>query len=171
MPQPTSQIIVAGGCFWGVEELIRKVPGVVDTEVGYAGGSLPDPTYEDVKTGASGHAEAVKITFDKSKINLDKILDLFFSLHDPTTLNRQGNDIGSQYRSVIFVGSPEERAVAEKAISRENASGRWPRPVVTTVEPLTVFYSAESFHQDYLQRNPNGYSCHYWRRSDPSSQS
>lgn len=160
--------MVAGGCFWGVEELIRKVSGIIDTEVGYTGGHLKNPTYNDIKTGTTGHAEAVKITFDPHKISLQKVLQLFFQLHDPTTLNRQGNDIGSQYRSTIFYKSEDERKIAESLIQEENLTGRWPRPVVTTLEPLKEFYSAEDFHQDYLQKNPGGYNCHYWRGSDPS---
>jgi methionine-S-sulfoxide reductase len=171
MSTKNSEIVVAGGCFWGVEELIRKVPGVIETEVGYTGGTLPNPTYEQVKTGATGHAEAVRIVFDQNKISLEKVLELFFNLHDPTTLNRQGQDVGSQYRSAIFVRTAQERAIAEQAIAKENASGRWSRLVLTTIEPLTAFHSAERYHQGYLQRNPNGYNCHYWRRSDPSSQS
>jgi methionine-S-sulfoxide reductase len=171
MSTKNSEIVVAGGCFWGVEELIRKVPGVIETEVGYTGGTLPNPTYEQVKTGATGHAEAVRIVFDQNKISLEKVLELFFNLHDPTTLNRQGQDVGSQYRSAIFVRTAQERAIAEQAIAKENASGRWSRLVLTTIEPLTAFHSAERYHQDYLQRNPNGYNCHYWRRPDPSSRS
>lgn len=159
----TAQAIVAGGCFWGVEELIRQVPGVIETEVGYTGGTSENPIYEKVKTGTTGHAEAVRITYDPSVISYEKILEMFFRLHDPTTLNRQGNDLGTQYRSAIFVRNEEEQATAEKIIARENASGRWKRPVVTKVENLKVFYPAEPYHQDYLRKNPNGYNCHYWR--------
>ena len=162
-------IVLAGGCFWGVEELIRKVPAILNTEVGYAGGTTENPTYETIKTGATGHAESVKIDFDADKVSLNQVLELFFQLHDPTTLNRQGNDVGTQYRSTIFVTNEEERKAAESAISEENKSGRWKRPVSTTVENLKRFYSAESYHQDYLQKNPGGYNCHYWRSSDPSS--
>lgn len=157
------QMVVAGGCFWGVEELIRQVPGVTDTEVGYAGGDTENPTYETVKTGTTGHAEAVRISFDAAQTSFESLLELFFRLHDPTTLNRQGNDLGTQYRSAIFVSDEEERAIAEKVIARENQSGRWKRPVVTKIENLKRFYPAESYHQDYLQKNPNGYNCHYWR--------
>lgn len=162
-------IVVAGGCFWGVEELIRKVPGIINTEVGYAGGKTENPTYETVKTGNTGHAEAVKINFDSEKISLAQVLELFFQLHDPTTLNRQGNDVGSQYRSTIFVENEDDRTTAERIKAQENQSGRWKRPVATTIEPLTKFYSAEDYHQDYLQKNPGGYNCHYWRQMDPSS--
>ncbi len=161
------QIIVAGGCFWGVEELIRKVPGVMDTEVGYTGGSLPNPTYETVKTGKTGHAEAVLIKFNSEDISLERVLELFFQLHDPTTLNRQGNDIGTQYRSAIFVHDEIQRQIAETVKLREEKSGRWLHPVITTIEPLTKFYPAEDYHQDYLQRFPSGYNCHYWRGNGP----
>jgi methionine-S-sulfoxide reductase len=164
----SQSIVVAGGCFWGVEELIRKVPGILATEVGYAGGTTENPTYETVKTGTTGHAEAVKIDYDADEISLAKVLELFFQLHDPTTMNRQGNDVGTQYRSTIFFSTENEKATAEKAVAQENSSGRHRRPLATTVEPLKRFYSAESYHQDYLQKNPGGYNCHYWRR-DPSS--
>ena len=156
--------ILAAGCFWGVEELIRQVPGVLDTEVGYTGGSTPNPTYEDVKTGRSGHAEAVRITYDPGQLSFEDLLKLFFQLHDPTTLNRQGNDIGTQYRSTIFVASTEERATAKRVIQELNASGAFARPIATTLEEATTFYPAESYHQDYLQKHPNGYTCHYWRK-------
>ena len=163
MSASAMQAIVAAGCFWGVEELIRKVPGVVETEVGYTGGSSDNPIYEKVKTGTTGHAEAVRITYDPLKISYEGVLELFFKLHDPTTLNRQGNDLGTQYRSAIFVMNSEERAIAEKVVAQENASGRWTRPVVTLIENLKTFYPAEAYHQDYLQKNPGGYKCHYWR--------
>lgn len=162
----SESLVVAAGCFWGVEDLIRKVEGVVDTEVGYIGGTLENPTYEHVKTGRSGHAEAVRIDYDPSKTSMSKLLDLFFQLHDPTTKNRQGNDVGSQYRSAIFVATDKEREEAKLAIER--AAKHWPRPVVTTIEPLTRFYSAESYHQDYLLKNPGGYTCHYWRSNPPA---
>jgi methionine-S-sulfoxide reductase len=160
--------VLSGGCFWGVEELLRKLPGVIDTEVGYTGGTLQGPTYDTVKTGITGHAEAIDISYDPIVLSYEKLLDFFFQMHDPTTPNRQGNDIGSQYRSAIFVRTPEERKTAEKVIARENASGRWPRPVVTTIEDFKSFYSAEEYHQDYLQKNPGGYNCHYWRGPGPS---
>jgi methionine-S-sulfoxide reductase len=146
--------VLAGGCFWGVEELLRKVPGVLETEVGYSGGTIEHPKYEQVKTGKTGHAEAIEITYDPKLLSYSRLLELFFQLHDPTTLNRQGNDIGTQYRSAIFVRTPGEREAAEDAIKRENESGRWKRPVTTTVEDLTTFYPAEDYHQDYLQKNP-----------------
>jgi methionine-S-sulfoxide reductase len=163
----TQSATVAGGCFWGVEELLRKVPGILDTEVGYAGGS-GDPTYENVKMGRSGYAEAVRIDFDPGKISYERVLQLFFQLHDPTTLNRQGNDVGTQYRSTIFTYSPDEKAAAQRVIEQENASGRHARPVTTTIEESKPFYSAEEYHQDYLQKNPGGYTCHYWRGVGPA---
>ncbi len=163
----TESIVLAGGCFWGVEDLLRKVPGVADTEVGYAGGTLDNPTYEHVKTGRTGHAEAVRIDYDPAKVGIEKLLELFFQLHDPTTLNRKGNDIGTQYRSTIFFSNDAEKAAAEKAIELVNKSGRWSRPVTTSVEPLKRFYSAEAYHQDYLMKNPGGYTCHYWRGLGP----
>jgi len=157
----TETATLAGGCFWGVEELVRKLPGVVDTTVGYAGGTLDNPRYEDVKKGRTGHAESLQIVFDPSKISYDDILDFFFRLHDPTTANRQGNDIGTQYRSAIFYHDDAQRDAAQRAIQR--AQPKWPRPIVTEVVPFTNFYEAEDFHQDYLQRNPHGYTCHYVR--------
>ncbi len=156
-------IVLAAGCFWGVEDLIRKVPGVLDTEVGYCGGQTPNPTYSTVKTGQSGHAEAVEVEFDPRKISLEQIFELFFKLHDPTTLNRQGNDIGTQYRSAIFVRDENQAQVAKKAIEKVQGSGRFSRPVSTKIEQLERFYSAEAEHQDYLKMNPGGYTCHYWR--------
>jgi len=157
----TETATLAGGCFWGVEELVRKLPGVVDTTVGYAGGTLDNPRYEDVKKGRTGHAESLQIVFDPAKISYDEILDFFFRLHDPTTANRQGNDIGTQYRSAIFYHDESQRDAAQRAVLR--AQPKWPRPIVTEVVPFTNFYEAEDFHQDYLQRNPHGYTCHYLR--------
>ena len=157
----TETATLAGGCFWGVEELVRQLPGVVDTTVGYAGGTLDNPRYEDVKKGRTGHAESLQIVFDPSKISYDEILDFFFRLHDPTTANRQGNDIGTQYRSAIFYHDETQRDAAQRAKVR--AQPKWSRPLVTEVVPFTNFYPAEDFHQDYLQRNPHGYTCHYLR--------
>jgi len=157
----TETATLAGGCFWGVEELVRNLPGVTDTTVGYAGGSLDKPRYEDVKNGRTGHAESLQIVFDPSKISYDDILDFFFRLHDPTTANRQGNDIGTQYRSAIFYHDEAQRDAAQRAIQR--AQPKWSRPIVTEVVPFTNFYEAEDYHQDYLQRKPNGYTCHYLR--------
>jgi methionine-S-sulfoxide reductase len=167
MKNSTEVAVLAGGCFWGVEELLRQIPGVIDTEVGYSGGA-GDPTYENVKKGRSGYAEAVSITFDPNQLSFEHLLELFFKLHDPTTLNRQGNDVGTQYRSTIFVGSAEQRKSAEAAIQAQNNSGKWKSPVTTTIEDLKAFYSAEDYHQDYLQKNPGGYTCHFWRGGDPA---
>jgi len=157
----TETATLAGGCFWGVEELMRKLPGVIDTTVGYAGGTLANPRYEDVKTGRTGHAESLQIVFDPSKITYDAILDDFFRLHDPTTPNRQGNDIGTQYRSAIFYHDDKQREAAERAVAR--ARQKWPRPITTEIVPFTEFWPAEGHHQDYLRRYPNGYTCHFYR--------
>jgi len=154
---------LAGGCFWGMEEIIREIPGVLETVVGYTGGSVPNATYDVVKQGASGHAEAVQITFDPAKISYQELLAWFFRMHDPTTANRQGNDVGTQYRSAIFFHSDEQKKVAEEVIEKVNASGKWERPVATKLERAAEFYKAEEYHQDYLQKNPGGYSCHYLR--------
>ena len=155
--------VLAGGCFWGVEELIRKLPGVISTEVGYTGGSLPSPTYEMMITGRTGHAESVRVVFDPLKLSYADLLRYFFRLHDPTTLNRQGNDRGTQYRSAIFYTTPEQKEVAEEIKKEVSASGKWNAPVVTEIVSASEWYRAEEYHQDYLQRNPNGYTCHYLR--------
>jgi len=152
----SEKAILAGGCFWGLEDLVRKQPGVLDTEVGYTGGENNNPTYER----HPGHAEALEITYDPSVTSYKRILDFFFQVHDPTTLNRQGNDRGTSYRSAIFYENEEEKRVAQEMIDIVNASGRWRNPVVTTLEPLTTFWPAEGYHQDYLVKNPNGYTCH-----------
>jgi len=151
----------AGGCFWGVEDLLRKLPGVVDTEVGYTGGSVENPTYEIVKKGHSGHAESIQIEFDPAKISYDEILRFFFKIHDPTTLNRQGNDMGSQYRSAIFYHNEGQKTSALNI--KEEAASVWKKPLTTEVVQASIFYSAEAYHQDYLQKNPGGYTCHYIR--------
>ncbi len=148
--------VFAGGCFWGLEDLIRKQPGVVDTIVGYTGGSAENPTYHNHE----GHAEAVEITYDDEKTSYKKLLDFFFQIHNPTTLNQQGNDRGTSYRSAIFYGNEEEKKLGEEFIKIVNDSKRWKDPVVTTLEPLTTFYKAEDYHQDYLVKNPGGYTCH-----------
>jgi methionine-S-sulfoxide reductase len=155
--------IVAGGCFWGVEELLRQLAGVVDTDVGYIGGHVASPTYDDVKTGRSGHAEAVRIVFDPKVLSYEDLLLYFFKIHDPTTKNRQGNDVGTQYRSAIFYQSPEQKQVAERVIARVNESGVWRAPVTTDLVEGGEYTLAESFHQDYLQKYPNGYTCHFER--------
>ena len=150
------KIVLAGGCFWGLEDLIRKQPGVVNTTVGYTGGIVPDPTYGNHR----GHAEAVQIEYDTEKTSYKKLLDFFFQIHNPTTLNQQGNDKGTSYRSAIFYGNEEEREEAVKFIDIVNKSKRWKDPVVTLLEPLGKFYEAEEYHQDYLEKNPGGYTCH-----------
>jgi peptide-methionine (S)-S-oxide reductase len=153
------KIVLAGGCFWGLQELIRKQTGVIDTIVGYSGGDVENPTYENHE----GHAEAVEIEYDSKKTSLEDILDFFFQIHDPTTLNQQGNDRGASYRSTIFYGNDEEKKEATKMIEIVNKSGRWKSSVVTTLEPLIKFNQAENYHQDYLQKNPEGYTCHLIR--------
>ena len=150
------KIVLAGGCFWGLEDLIRIQPGVVATEVGYTGGENENPTYEN----HPGHAEAVEVEYDSTKTSYKKLLDFFFQIHNPTTLNQQGNDMGRSYRSAIFYGNEDEKKEAENFIDIVNKSKRWNSPVVTTLEPLGKFYKAEDYHQDYLQKNPGGYTCH-----------
>ncbi len=163
--EPTLETaVLAGGCFWGMEEILRKVPGIVETEVGYTGGTTEHPSYEDVKTGRTGHAEAIRIVFDPKKISYADLLEKwFFHMHDPTTANRQGNDVGTQYRSAIFVGSEQQKKVAEEVKQRVQASGKWKRPIVTEIDPLGTFTPAEEYHQDYLEKHPGGYTCHYMR--------
>jgi methionine-S-sulfoxide reductase len=156
--------VLAGGCFWGVEEILRDVPGVIDTEVGYTGGWMENPTYHDTHDGRSGHAEAIRVVFDTSILSYDELLEeWFFKLHDPTTLNRQGNDVGTQYRSAIFPQSGEQKRTAERVRARVDASGKWKRPLTTTIEPASIWYTAENYHQDYLQKHPGGYTCHFMR--------
>lgn len=151
-------VIVAGGCFWCVEAVFAELNGVLDVVSGYIGGTVENPTYEQVCSGATGHAEACRITYDPRSISYEKLLEIFFRTHDPTTLNRQGNDWGTQYRSAIFVQSPEERAVCERIIAALNQSQAYPAPVVTSLESAGTFYLAEDYHQDYFRKNPtNGY--------------
>lgn len=154
---------LAGGCFWGVEEILRSLPGVLETRVGYTGGVSRDPTYELVKKGDTGHAEAVEVVFDPGKISYEQLLGYFFRLHDPTTLNRQGNDIGSQYRSSVFYHDAEQKKVAEAVKEKVEKAGKWKRQLVTEIVPASEFYPAEEYHQDYLKKNPGGYTCHYLR--------
>ena len=156
--------ILAGGCFWGMEEIIRSIPGVIETKVGYTGGDMEAPGYNDVKSGATGHAESIEIKFEPAKLAYGALLDLFFKMHDPTTPGRQGNDAGSQYRSAIFYSGPEQKAEAEAAVKRAQASGLWRNPVITEIVPFKKFWAAEEYHQDYLKKNPGGYTCHYVRR-------
>ena len=155
--------ILAGGCFWGVQELVRALPGVQETVVGYTGGFTDNPSYDVVKGGRSGHAESVQIQFDPTQVTLSEILRFFFRLHDPTTLNQQGNDMGTQYRSAIFYNSEEQRVIAEQIRAEIDKSGKWKKRVVTEIVAASKFYPAEAFHQDYLQKHPDGYSCHYIR--------
>ena len=150
---------LAGGCFWGVQDLFRKYPGVISTRAGYSGGKTPNATYRN----HGAHAEAVEILFDPAKISFRQILEFFFQIHDPTTRNRQGNDIGASYRSAIFYTTDEQRRVAEDTIADVDASGLWPGKTVTEVAPAGDFWEAEPEHQDYLQRNPFGYTCHFVR--------
>jgi len=161
--EATETAILAGGCFWGMEEILRKLPGVIDTEVGYTGGELEHPTYSDLHTGRTGHAESIRIVFDPTKLSYGALLDTFFRMHDPTTKNRQGNDVGTQYRSAIFFTSESQRAEAEAAVKRAQQSGRWKKPIVTEITAAGPFWPAEDYHQDYLEKNPGGYTCHYLR--------
>lgn len=156
--------ILAGGCFWGMEDILRKVPGVLETEVGYTGGTTPNPTYEEVSTGRTGHAESIRLVFDPSQLSYAELLEKwFFRMHDPTTPNRQGNDIGTQYRSAIFFTTPEQERTAREVIERVERSGRWGKPLTTEVTPAGPFTPAEPYHQDYLVKNPGGYTCHWLR--------
>lgn len=155
----TDKIVLAGGCFWGMQELFRNQPGVVKTVAGYAGGTIDNPSYENHE----GYAEALEIEYEPDKTSFKNLLDFFFRIHDPTTLNQQGYDMGTSYRSAIFYSNDEEKKEAEEFVTIVNNSGRWKHLVVTTIEPLTKFYEAEDYHQDYLQKNPGGYSCHFIR--------
>jgi peptide-methionine (S)-S-oxide reductase len=155
----TEKAILAGGCFWGMEELIRQYPGVISTVVGYTGGDVPNATYRNHGT----HAEAIAITFDPAQLSYRKLLEYFFQIHNPTTRNRQGNDIGVSYRSAIFYLNEEQQEVANTLIAEMDASGVWPGKVVTEVVPAGDFWNAEEEHQAYLQKNPYGYTCHFER--------
>jgi peptide-methionine (S)-S-oxide reductase len=155
----SERAVLAGGCFWGVQDLIRKLPGVLATRVGYTGGDVANATYRNHGT----HAEAIEILFDPSRITYRDLLEFFFQIHDPTTVNRQGNDRGLSYRSAIFYTTDEQRRIAEDTIADVNASGLWPGKVVTEVAPASAFWEAEPEHQDYLERIPNGYTCHFIR--------
>jgi methionine-S-sulfoxide reductase len=160
----TEVAVLAGGCFWGVEEILRDVRGVIETDVGFTGGWLENPKYDDTHDSKSGHAEAIRVTFDPSVLSYEELLEKwFFKLHDPTTLNRQGNDTGTQYRSAIFPQTPEQKAAAERVKARVEASSKWKRPISTSIEPASKWYSAEGYHQDYLRKHPDGYSCHFMR--------
>jgi len=159
MTSLTERAVLAGGCFWGMQDLIRKYPGVISTRVGYTGGDVPNATYRKHGT----HAEAIEIIFDPEMISYRKLLEFFFQIHDPTTRNRQGNDIGMSYRSAIFYTTDEQKRVAEDTIADVEASGLWPGKVVTEVTPSGPFWEAEPEHQDYLEHFPNGYTCHFVR--------
>ena len=151
---------LGGGCFWCLEAVFQDLRGVERVESGYAGGRVPHPSYEQVCTGTTGHAEVVQVAFDPEVLSFRDLLQIFFEIHDPTTLNRQGADVGTQYRSAIFYHGPEQKATAEKVIAELNAAGVWPAPIVTEVVPLTAFYPAEKYHQEYYRRNPNQPYCH-----------
>jgi peptide methionine sulfoxide reductase msrA/msrB len=155
--------ILAGGCFWGMEEIIRKIPGVTKTTVGYSGGTTADPTYEEVCTGTTGHAESIQVEFDSSRLGYENLLDFFFRMHDPTTLNRQHNDMGTQYRSAIFYTSEAQKKTAEAVKARWDSSGKFSRPITTEITAAGKFYSAEEYHQKYLVKHPGGYTCHVLR--------
>lgn len=154
---------IAGGCFWGMEDLFRTRPGIIDTEVGYQGGKNENPTYKN----HPGHAESIELTYNPNETSFREILDYFFRIHNPTTIDRQGNDRGSSYRSAIFIQNDEERKDAEDIIKIVNDSGKWDGDVVTTLEPYSTFWKAEPEHQDYLVRIPNGYTCHFERFEAP----
>jgi peptide-methionine (S)-S-oxide reductase len=159
MVATTERAILAGGCFWGMQDLLRSFPGVITTRVGYAGGKIANATYRNHE----GHAEAIEIVFDPEQLTYRRLLEFFFQIHDPTTLNRQGNDVGTSYSSAIFFTNDEQKRVAEDTIADVNASGLWPGKAVTEVIPAGSFWEAEPEHQDYLERIPNGYTCHFVR--------
>jgi peptide-methionine (S)-S-oxide reductase len=159
MASSNERAILAGGCFWGMQDLIRSFPGVITTRVGYTGGNVPNATYRNHE----GHAEAIEIIFDPQQLTYRRLLEFFFQIHDPTTLNRQGNDTGTSYRSAIFFTTDEQKQIAEDTIADVNASKLWPGKVVTEVAPAGEFWEAEPEHQDYLERIPNGYTCHFIR--------
>jgi peptide-methionine (S)-S-oxide reductase len=159
MASSNERAVLAGGCFWGMQDLLRRYPGVISTRVGYTGGDVPNATYRN----HAGHAEAIEIIFDPLKISYRQLLEFFFQIHDPTTLNRQGNDLGDSYRSAIFYTSEEQKRVAEQTIADVNASRLWPAKAVTEIVPAGEFWEAEPEHQDYLERIPNGYTCHFIR--------
>jgi peptide-methionine (S)-S-oxide reductase len=155
----TEKATFGAGCFWGVEEAFRKVTGVISTQVGYTGGSLPNPSYEQVSAGSTGHAEAVEVTYDPDQVSYRELLDVFWKIHDPTQLNRQGPDVGTNYRSVIFYHTPEQQREAEASRQRISESGRYRRPIVTEIVPATMFWRAEEYHQRYFEKSGGG-RCH-----------
>jgi peptide-methionine (S)-S-oxide reductase len=151
--------VLAGGCFWGMQDLLRRYPGVLSTRVGYTGGQVANATYRH----HDGHAEAIEVVFDPAKLSYRQLLEFFFQIHDPTTVNRQGNDVGTSYRSAIYFTTDDQRKIAEDTIADVNAAGLWPGKVVTEIDPAGAFWEAEPEHQDYLERYPNGYTCHFVR--------
>jgi len=155
--------ILAGGCFWGMEEIIRKIPGVIRTTVGYSGGTTANPTYDEVCTGSTGHAESIQVEFDSTRLSYEELLNYFFRMHDPTTLNRQHNDLGTQYRSAIFYTSETQKQTAERVKARWDKSGKFNRAITTEITAASKFYPAEEYHQKYLMKNPGGYTCHVLR--------
>ena len=155
--------ILAGGCFWGMEEIIRKIPGVIKTTVGYSGGTTANPTYEEVCAVGMGHAEAIQVEFDSARLSYEALLDYFFRMHDLTTLNRQHNDVGTQYRSAVFYTSEAQKQTAERVKAMWDKSGKFSRPITTEITAATKFYSAEDYHQKYLVKHPGGYTCHVLR--------
>jgi methionine-S-sulfoxide reductase len=159
----TDTATLAAGCFWGTEEFFRKVPGVLETKVGYTGGQLKNPTYEDASNGTTGHAESLELKFNPEKVSYAELLTLFFKMHDPTTANRQGNDVGTQYRSAIFFHGDKQKEIAVALMHKIEKSGAWKSKLTTQVVPAGVFYPAESYHQHYLVKHPNGYDNHYLR--------
>jgi peptide-methionine (S)-S-oxide reductase len=159
MTSSQERAVLAGGCFWGMQDLLRRRPGVISTRVGYTGGNLPNATYRN----HDGHAEAIEIIFDPQKLSYRKLLEFFFQIHDPTTKNRQGNDIGTSYRSAIFYTTEEQKRIAQETIADVDASELWPGKVLTEVRPAAEFWEAEPEHQDYLEHYPNGYTCHFVR--------
>jgi peptide methionine sulfoxide reductase msrA/msrB len=159
----TETVDFAGGCFWGMQEILRQIPGVIKTEVGYTGGHTEHAEYEDVHAGTTGHAEAVRVSFDTNRLNFEKLLGYFFRMHDPTTLNQQGNDKGTQYRSAIFYHTEKQREIVEKIKAQVNKSGKWSKPLVTQIAKAGEFWKAEEDHQDYLVKHPHGYTCHFLR--------
>jgi peptide-methionine (S)-S-oxide reductase len=159
MTTQTETAILAGGCFWGMEDLVRRIPGVLSTRVGYSGGDVPNATYRNHGT----HAEALEVVFDPRQTSFRQILEFFFQIHDPSTANRQGNDRGTSYRSAIYYLSDEQKRMAEETVADVDASGLWPGKAVTEIVPAGPFWEAEPEHQDYLERNPNGYTCHFIR--------
>jgi len=162
----TQTAYLAGGCFWGMEELVRNIPGVLDTEVGYSGGVTPNPVYEQITTGRTGHAESLKVVFDPSLLSYRHLLFEFLRMHNPTTPDQQGNDFGTQYRSAIFYLDEEQREVAQEVIQTADSSGDWQAKIVTEVVPFKEFFRAEEYHQKYLIKHRGGYNCHYIRRLD-----